>query len=399
MSDNLAIFGGTPVRKTLLQYGKQYIDEQDIKWVTECLNSDYLTTGPFVELFEQKLKEVTNAKYVLAVSNGTTALHIACQSAGVGEGDEVITTPLTFAASANCVLYCGAKPVFADINPSTYLIDPADIERKITEKTKAIIPVHYAGEVCDMDTINAIASKYNLAVIEDAAHAIGSSYKGKPVGSISGMTTFSFHPVKTITTGEGGAVSTNNPKLYEKLKLFRSHGITRDRSLMVDSSHGDWYYEQLELGNNYRLSDLQCALGVGQLEKLSFFQESRKKLVARYDQILSSWDTIHILQSPPNSVATRHLYPIQLIPERLNGSRKEVYEALKAEGIGVNVHYVPVYLFPYYQNLGYKKGLCPNAEQVYSNFITLPLFPSMTQNDLNDVITALDKVITYYKIK
>jgi len=396
MKTKLAIHGGTPVRSNMLQYGRQFIDENDIQLVVECLKSDYLTTGPMVERFEQKLKEITGAKYAVAVSNCTTGLHISLLAAGIGTGDEVITTPFTFAATANAVRYCGAIPVFADINPHTCLIDPKEIEGKITPKTKAIIPVHYSGEICDMDAICAIAKKHGLAVIEDAAHAIGSKYKGRAVGSLSDMTVFSFHPVKTVTTGEGGAVTTNNPELYEKLIRLRSHGITRKKDLMMDKNQGDWYYEQLELGNNYRLTDMQCALGIGQLEKLPFFQERRAVLVDRYNKILTTWDNLRILQSPEDSEATRHLYPVQIVPQRLKTGRKEIYEALKAEGIGVNVHYIPVYFFPDYQKLGYKKGLCPIAEQVYENLITLPLYPTMTDEDFDDVINALEKVFSYY---
>ena len=392
----LAINGGRPVREKLLQYGRQYVDEDDINMVVRCLRGDYLTTGPYVEMFEQTLREVTGAEYAVAVANGTVALHIACQAAGIGRGDEVITTPISFAATANCIRYCDAVPVFADIDPKTCLIDSDEIEKKITVKTKAIIPVHYAGEVCDMEAIGEIAKRHNLIVIEDAAHAIGSCYKSRPVGSISNMTVFSFHPVKTVTTGEGGAVTTNDRQLYEKLKLFRSHGITRIKEQLHNKQQGDWYYEQLELGSNHRITDFQCALGIGQLKKLNRFKLQRERLVKKYDDVLKTWDTLRLLVSPPWSDATRHLYPIQLIAEHLTVSRKTTYEALKAEGIGVNVHYIPIYWFPYYKRIGYKMGICPLAESVYANLITLPLYPNMSDTDFDDVITALDKVVSFY---
>ena len=266
MKEKLAILGGIPVRSVLLQYGKQWIDEDDIKAVTECLNGDYLTTGPYIQNFEKQFVEVVGAKYAVAVSNGTAALHIACLAAGIGAGNEVITSPITFAASANCALYCGAKPVFADIDAETYQISPESIEQNITSKTKAIIPVHFAGISCDMDKILAIAKQHNLIVIEDAAHALGTAYKEKPIGGISDMTEFSFHPVKTITTGEGGIVTTNNEALYKKLLLYRTHGITRDATQMKHTDQGNWYYEMLTLGYNYRITDLQCALGISQLK-------------------------------------------------------------------------------------------------------------------------------------
>ena len=397
MKEKLAILGGIPVRSALLQYGKQWIDEDDIKAVTECLNGDYLTTGPYIQNFEKQFAEVVGAKYAVAVSNGTAALHIACLAAGIGAGDEVITSPITFAASANCALYCGAKPVFADIDAETYQISPESIEQNITSKTKAIIPVHFAGISCDMDKILAIAKQHNLIVIEDAAHALGTTYKEKPIGGISDMTEFSFHPVKTITTGEGGIVTTNNEALYKKLLLYRTHGITRDATQMKHTDQGNWYYEMLTLGYNYRITDLQCALGISQLKKLEMFKKRRKELVKKYDDVFKEWNLLSIPQNPDYSDTTRHLYPIFLELDRFSVGRKVIFDALKAEGIGVNVHYIPVYWMPYYQRIGYQKGLCPNAERLYGGLITLPLFPRMKDRDQEDVITAVKKVLNYYK--
>ena len=397
MKEKLAILGGIPVRSALLQYGKQWIDEDDIKAVTECLNGDYLTTGPYIQNFEKQFAEVVGAKYAVAVSNGTAALHIACLAAGIGAGDEVITSPITFAASANCALYCGAKPVFADIDAETYQISPESIEQNITSKTKAIIPVHFAGISCDMDKILAIAKQHNLIVIEDAAHALGTAYKEKPIGGISDMTEFSFHPVKTITTGEGGIVTTNNEALYKKLLLYRTHGITRDATQMKHTDQGNWYYEMLTLGYNYRITDLQCALGISQLKKLEMFKKRRKELVKKYDDVFKEWNLLSIPQNPDYSDTTRHLYPIFLELDRFSVGRKVIFDALKAEGIGVNVHYIPVYWMPYYQRIGYQKGLCPNAERLYGGLITLPLFPRMKDRDQEDVITAVKKVLNYYK--
>lgn len=393
----LAINGGKPVRDKFLPYGQQWIDNDDIESVVNVLKSDYLTTGPNVLEFEKKVAEYVNAKYAVAVSNGTAALHGACFAADIKKRDEVITTPLTFAASANCILYQGGKPVFADIDPQTYNIDVNDIEKKITEKTKAIIPVDYTGQSVDLDKIMDLADKYNLMVIEDAAHAIGTEYKGRKVGSISHMTEFSLHPVKHITTGEGGIITTNDKKLYDKLKLFRTHGITRDEKLLNNKKEGPWYYEQLDLGFNYRITDIQCALGISQLNKLDMFIEKRRKIVERYNELISEIDGVLTPYEAEYSNSSWHLYVIQLELNKLKVGRKEIFKALRAENIGVNVHYIPVYYHPYYKSLGYKEGLCPNVERLYERIITLPLFPKMDDNDVKDVVKALDKVINYYR--
>jgi UDP-4-amino-4,6-dideoxy-N-acetyl-beta-L-altrosamine transaminase len=397
MYSELAINGGKPVREKYLLYGQQWIDEEDIKAVAEVLKSSYITTGPKVKEFEEKVAGYVGARYAVAVANGTAALHAACFAAGIKKGDEVITSPLTFAASANCVLYQGGVPVFADIDPKTYNIDVENIERKITERTKAIIPVDFTGQAADLDAILELAERYDLVVIEDAAHALGTEYKGKKIGSISHMTEFSLHPVKHITTGEGGVITTNDKKFYKKLLLFRTHGITRDTDLLINKEEGTWYYEQLELGYNYRITDIQCALGTSQMKKIDDFVNRRRELVAKYNEFLSQVDGVIIPYEAPYSNSSWHLYVIQLEIEKYRVGRREIFEALKAENIGVNVHYIPVYYHPYYRSLGYRKGLCPNAEKLYERVITLPLFPAMEDDDLEDVVEAVVKVLNYYK--
>ncbi|NLV76364.1 MAG: UDP-4-amino-4,6-dideoxy-N-acetyl-beta-L-altrosamine transaminase [Tissierellia bacterium] len=393
----LAINGGTPVRDTYLPYGQQWIEDDDIEEVVKVLKSDYLTTGPKIEEFEEKFGKYVGVKYAVAISNGTAALHGASFAAGIKEGDEVITTPITFAASANCILYQGGKPIFADIDSSTYNIDPKDIEKKISSKTKAIVPVDFTGQPVNIDEINAIAKKYNLIVIEDGAHSLGAEYKGKKTGSLVDMTTFSFHPVKHITTGEGGVITTNNKELYEKLKLFRTHGITRDKEILYNKNEGSWYYEQLELGYNYRITDIQCALGISQLNKIDKFLRRRREIAEKYNEYLKDIDGIVLPYQEEYIKSSWHLYVIQLELEKFKVGRREIFEALQAENIGVNVHYIPVYYHPYYQKLGYKKGLCPNAEKLYERIITIPLYPKMTDKDVKDVVEALDKVLKYYK--
>lgn len=397
MKKELAINGGTPVRDKYLSYGCQVVDEDDIEAVVSVLKGSYLTTGPSIKEFEEKVANYVGCKYAVAVSNGTAALHAACYSAGIKEGDEVITTPMTFAASANCVLYCGGKPVFADINPDTYNIDWKEIEKKITSKTKAIIVVDFTGQSVDLDKIKEIAEIYNLIIIEDAAHAIGTKYKGEMIGNISHMTEFSFHPVKTITTGEGGIITTNSKELYDRLILFRTHGITRDKEFLFNKYEGPWYYEQIDLGYNYRITDIQCALGISQLNKLDKFIKRRKELVKMYNEELGKIDGIVLQKEEDFSDTVKHLYIIKLELEKFRVGRKEIFEALQAENIGVNVHYSPVYLQPYYKKLGYKEGLCPNAEDLYKRMITLPLHVNMSDNDLKDVVLAINKVLNYYR--
>lgn len=394
---NFALCGGEPVRSTYLAYGHQYIDDADIQAVTEVLKSDFLTCGPKVNELEQALCRLTGAAHCTAVSNGTAALHVACLAAGIGPGDEVVTTPITFAASANAVLYCGGWPVFADINPRTYTIDPGSVERCVTERTKAVIAVDFTGAPCDYDAIRAICEKHHLLLIEDAAHSIGTSYRGVPVGNIADLTTFSFHPVKTITAGEGGAVLTKDAALAKRVELFAKHGITRDPKLLQDYSNSNWYYEQQLLGYNYRLTDLQCALALSQLQKLEHFAARRKELVQRYDETFSKIPEVIVQSTVEGSDTVRHLYILRLELDRLTCNRREFYDAMQAENIGVNVHYIPVYWFPYYQSLGYCKGVCPNAEAYYENSMTLPLFYGMTNEDQDDVIRAVKKLVGYFK--
>lgn len=392
----LSLKGGKPTRKTIIPYGKQYIDESDIEAVSEVLKSSYLTTGPKVEEFENKLCELTRAKFAIAISNGTSALHAACFAAGITQGDEVITTAITFAASANAILYCGGIPVFADIDQETWNIDPKEIEKKITKKTKAVIVVDFTGQVVQLDEIRDICERYKLLLIEDAAHSIGTKYKGVPVGGIADLTTFSFHPVKTITCGEGGAILTNNKDYYEKMKLFRSHGITRDSNLM-DNNPYNGYNEQIELGYNYRMTDFQAALGVSQLKKLFIFSKRRSEIVRQYNETFSKVQQITLQKEIPESETTRHLYIIRIKSDSLKVGRDEIYKALNAENIGLQVHYIPVYFHPYYKSLGYKKGICPIAEELYEEIITIPLYYSLTDEDVQDVIKAVVKVINYYR--
>ena len=397
-NSSLAIYGGDPVRNQYLPYGRQYLDDDDIQAVVNVLRGDYLTTGPAVESFEKDVADYVGSKYAVAFANGTAALHGACFAAGIGQGDEVITSPLTFAASANCILYQGGTPVFADIRPQTYNIDPLVIQDLITEKTKAIIPVDFAGLPADLDAIKTIAQKFDLIIIEDAAHALGASYKGKKVGSISDMTMFSFHPVKHITTGEGGIVTTNDERYYHKLRQFRTHGIAREPGQLIDN-HGPWYYEMQFLGYNYRITDIQAALGISQLKKAKSFVQARRKYAQAYTQALGDIQEIVCPGELPEAFSSWHLYVIRLDLARLRVGRKKIFEALRKENIGVNVHYIPVYYHPYYRQLGYSEGLCPQAEKLYEEIITLPLFPSMHSQDIDDVIQAIKKVISHYSKK
>lgn len=392
-----AIAGGTPVRDTKLFYGHQYIDEADVKAVTEVLTSDFLTCGPKVTELEKKLCDLTGAKYAVVCSNGTAALHIAALAAGVTVGDELITTPITFAASANCGLYCGATPVFADINPNTYNINPKSVQENITDKTKAVVAVDFTGQAVELEPLLRMCHEKGIVLIEDGAHSIGTKYKDKMVGSIADMTTFSFHPVKTVTGGEGGAVLTNSEELYQKLVLYRAHGITRESDLLEHESHGSWYYEQIDLGYNYRLTDIQCALICSQLDKLELFKARRKEIVERYNQAFRELPELFVQEEIPESDTTRHLYILRIRPEKLTIDRKGFFEALGAENICCNVHYIPVYYHPYYEKLGYKKGICPNAEKLYDEMLSLPLYYSMTDKDVEDVICAVKKIAEYYR--
>ena len=397
--EKLAIKGGTPVRETKIYYGKQWIDENDICAVDEVLRSDYVTCGPKTQELERSLEQYTGARHAVAVSNGTAALHCACMAAGIGVGDEVITTPLTFAASANCALYCGAKPVFADVEEDTYNIDPQSIEEKITDKTKAVVAVDFTGQAVKHREIREICDRHHLIFIEDAAHAIATTYNDVQVGNLADITTFSFHPVKTITGGEGGAVLTNSDELYQKIQLVHSHGFTHDPVLMEEPVHeGPWYYEQIMLGYNYRITDIQAALIVSQMKKLDQFKTRRKKIVKMYDEAFAQIPEIIVQKEIPESDTCRHLYIIRLDLKKLSCTRREFFDAMSAENVQCQIHYVPVYWFPYYQKLGYKKGLCPVAEDVYKGIMSIPLYPKMTDQDVNDVIHAVTKIVENYRI-
>ena len=379
-----------------LSYGKQQIDEDDISAVVETLRSDFLTQGPKVEEFEKALCDYTGAKYAVAFANGTATLHCAVASLNIEQNAEAITSPNTFVASSNCMAYNGIRPVFADIDPKTYNINPKEILKKISDKTRLIIPVHFAGQPCDMEQINQIAKKHSLFVIEDAAHAIGSRYAdGTMVGNCrySDMTSFSFHPVKTMTTGEGGAVTTNSRELYEKLKLFRSHGITRDPALL-QQNHGVWYYEMQELGYNYRITDIQAALGVTQLKKLDNFVKRRREIVRRYNEAFADLKLVTIPYEQTGVVSAFHLYVLMIDFDRLGVTRNELMLHLKGKNIGTQVHYIPVLTQPYYQRTsGYKQGDYPIAEDYYKKALSIPLYPKMTDDDVEYVIRSIIETV------
>lgn len=398
--EQLAIKGGYAVRQSKLYYGRQWIDEDDIQAVADVLRGDLITCGPKVDELESILCEYTGAKYAVVVNSGTSALHCAVIAAGIGPGDEVITTPITFAASANCALYCGAKPVFADINPETYNIDPVSIRLHITEHTKAVVAVDFTGQAVQIDEIRAICEEHDLIFIEDAAHSIATKYKGKQVGSLADMTCFSFHPVKTVTGGEGGAILTNNEEMYKKLMLSRTHGITHDEDLMEGAPHeGPWYYEQICLGYNYRLTDFQAALITSQMNKIEKFRSRRQEIVKRYNEAFNKIPEIFVQREIPESDTCRHLYIIQLKLDMLDCTRREFFDAMSAENVQCQIHYVPVYWFPYYQHLGYEEGLCPKAEEMYKGIMSIPLYPRMSDQDVKDVIHAVNKVVAYYRKK
>jgi perosamine synthetase len=378
-----------------LPYGKQWIDDADITAVVDVLRSDWLTTGPKVEEFETAFAAATGVRYAISFSSGTAALHGSVAVLELGLGDEAITTPITFCASANCLLYCGVRPVFADVDPDTLLIDPAEIERKITPLTKALVVVDYAGHPVAVRQITELAEKHGLAVIEDACHALGARFEGRRVGGLSTMTAFSFHPVKHVTTAEGGMITTNDPGLADKLRRFRNHGIGSDHRQR--EKVGSWFYEMLDLGYNYRLSDLQCALGLSQLTKLDRWLARRRDIAAEYDAAFSRLPTINPISVIPGVEHAYHLYVVKLDLKRLRASRTQVFAALRAEGIGVNVHYIPVHLHPYYrEHQGTAPGLCPRAEAAYEQILSLPIFPLMTNQDVQDVIEAVHKVAAEY---
>lgn len=380
----------------MIGYGHQYIDDADIEAVVSVLKSDFLTQGPFVTKFEQEICKITGAKYCVSVSNATAGLHIAVAALGLGYDAEGITTPNTFLASSNCMVYNHVKPVFADINPVSYNIDPADVEKHVTEKTKLLIPVHFAGLPCEIDKISEIAQKHNLRIIEDAAHAIGSQYAdGSYVGNCkySDMTVFSFHPVKTITTGEGGAVTTNDEALYQKLLMLRSHGTTKNETLLTKNP-GPWYYEMQALGFNYRMTDMQAALGYSQLQKLDFFKKRRREIVAAYNKAFAGMQHLKTPVEPENVSSCFHLYAVQIDFSALGKSRTQVMQELRNKGIGTQVHYIPVHTQPFYKNtFGYKDGDYPVAEKYYEQELSLPLYPGMSDEDVENVIKAVKEIV------
>lgn len=376
----------------MIPYGRQFIDEEDIKAVIEVLKSDFITQGPLIESFEKKLAEYCGAKYAVVFNSGTSALHGAYFALGLSKGDEFLTSPLTFVATVNAGLYLGARPIFLDIEPDTGNIDVNKIEKYITKKTKLISVVHYAGHPVNMEKVKQIADKYGLKVVEDACHALGAKYKSSKIGSCqySDATVFSFHPVKHITTGEGGAVLTNREDIYEKLLMFRNHGITKDKEKFLESEEGDWYYEMHFLGYNYRLTDIQSALGISQLKKLDSFIEKRRRIVEIYNKFFEGNPYFDIPVEKDYAYHSYHLYPIRL-KDSYKNKRKEIFQLLRKKKLGVQVHYIPVYLHPYYQKLGYRKGECPIAEDFYKREISLPIYPSMTEEEIDYVIkTTLD---------
>jgi len=391
----LAIHGGEPVRATLLPYGRQLVDEADIQAVVEVLRSDWLTTGPKVAEFEEAFAARVGAKHAVSFSSGTAALHGAAFAAGLKAGDEAITTPMTFAATANCILYQRATPVFADVSQDTLNLDPGALEKKITGKTRAILPVDFGGHPADLAPIMEIARRRGLLVIEDACHALGAEYHGRRVGSIADMTVFSFHPVKHITTGEGGMVATNDAELAETLRRFRNHGISSDARQR--QSAGRWHYEMVLLGFNYRLPDIVCALGIRQLQKLDANLARRREIAARYTAAFQEIPGVIPPAVRSDTNPAWHLYPIRLQLENLRADRGQIFGALRAENIGVNVHYIPVHMHPFYRdNFGYKGGEFPVAEDAYARLISLPMFHGMSDQDVLDVVAAVRKVLVHF---
>jgi perosamine synthetase len=391
----LAIDGGTPVRENRLPYGRQWITQEDVDAVVSTLQSDWLTTGPKVDEFEQAIAARAGAAHAVVVSSGTAALHAAVHAAQIGPGDEVIVPALTFAASSNAVLYERGTPVFADVDPATLLVDLDSVAACITPRTRAIIAVDYAGQPCDYTRLAALAKPGGLTVIADACHALGGSVDGAPIGSLADLSTFSFHPVKHAATGEGGAITTSDDTLAQRMRVFRNHGITSDTRSR--EAKGAWLYDMVELGMNYRLSDIQCALGVTQLKRLDRNVARRREIAARYDAEFAGQGALRPLARRAGVDHAYHLYVVRLQLSSLTADRDAIMAALRAEGIGVNLHYRPVYLHPYYRDLGFAPGLCPNAEAAFADMITLPLFPTMDDRDTADVIAAVRKVLDHYR--
>ncbi len=395
--ETLAIHGGAPVREKLLPYGRQSIDDADIAAVVEVLKSDWLTTGPKIGEFEERFAAWVGARHAISFSSGTSALHGAAFTAGLAPGDEAITTPMTFCATANCILYQGATPVFADVSADTLNLDPTEVSRKISSKTKAIIAVDYAGHPAALDQLGEIAQKHGLLLIEDACHALGAEFRGKRAGSIADMTIFSFHPVKHLTTGEGGMVTTNDAGLAETLRRFRNHGISSEARQRQEA--GQWFYEMVLLGFNYRLTDIACALGLSQLERLDANLARRREIAAQYAAAFRDWPEIVVPAVRQDVNPAWHLYPIRLKLEMLTVGRGEIFRALRAENIGVNVHYIPVHRHPYYRERFKSNESYPVAEDAYERLISLPMFHAMTEQDVEDVIQAVQRVVAYFRQK
>jgi perosamine synthetase len=396
--ETLAIHGGTPVRERLLPYGRQSLDDADVQAAVEVLKSDWLTTGPKVGEFEERFAAWVGARHAVSFSSGTAALHGAAFAAGLGSGDEAITTPMTFCATANCILYQGATPVFADVSPDTLNLDPREVAKKITSRassrTKAIIAVDYAGHPAALDELGGVAKAQGAILIEDACHALGAEVRGKRVGGIADMTVFSFHPVKHLTTGEGGMVATNDARLAETLRRFRNHGISSEARQRQES--GQWFYEMVLLGFNYRLTDIACALGLSQLERLDANLVRRREIAAQYAEAFRDLNAIVVPAVREGVVPAWHLYPVRLKLEMLVVGRGEIFRALRAENIGVNVHYIPVHRHPYYrERLGSKESY-PVAEDAYERLISLPMFHAMTAQDVEDAMHAVQKVVRHY---
>lgn len=391
MRDKLALCGGEPVRPKLLPYGRQRIDEDDIAAVVETLRSDWLTTGPKVDEFEQAFAAFVGAEHAVAVSSGTAALHAAAYALDIQSGDEVIVTPMTFAASANAILYQGGTPVFADVQPDTLLIDPEQVASKITSRTKAVIAVDYAGQPCDYDALREITEPHGIRIVDDACHALGGAYRGRSVGTLADLNTFSFHPVKHMTTGEGGMITTHNEEYAQRMRVFRNHGITTDHRQRAQT--GGFFYEMVDIGFNYRITDIQCALGISQLKKVPASVRRRQEIAARYDAQFAALDYVHPTRVCGDVSHGYHLYVVQFDTQLLGMSRIDIFKALRAENIGVNVHYIPVHLHPYYRKrFGTGRGLLPIAEAAYDQLITLPMFPDMTDADVDDVVLACQKL-------
>lgn len=380
----------------MIPYGKQWIDEDDISEVLKVLQSDWLTTGPCVTAFEKSVAEYVGASHAVAVSSGTAALHALMNALDIKENDEVIVPPITFAATANAVVYCGGTPVFADVESDTLLLDPAKVEQVVTDRTKAIIGVDFAGQPCDYEPLKKLATECDAVLLSDACHAIGGRYKGRDVGTLAHATVFSFHPVKHITTGEGGMIVTDDENVAHRMRVFRNHGITTDFKQREEKGH--WYYEIEKLGYNYRLTDIQCALGISQLKKIDAFLDRRRKIASRYDAAFSNNPVISPLTVRKDVLHAYHLYVVKIEFDLLSIDRETLFKMMRDEGIGVNVHYIPVHYHPFYrQNFNTGKGLCPVAEKAYEQIISLPIFPQMTNDDVQTVIESLDRIVHHHR--